>query len=125
VPDAAALSADRALFRSVIANLLRNAAEYTPAGGRVEVGWQNDARELTVRNSTQDFSAEDVPHLFERLWRKDKSRTGNEHCGLGLALSREFARLMDLNLTAQLDGKGELVFVVSPRARSDLAIGGR
>ena len=75
---------------------------------------------MTVSNTVDDLKAEDLPHLFERLWRKDKSRTGTEHNGLGLAVSRAFATVLGLTLTARLEGP-KLAFVLSdPRARSSL-----
>jgi two-component system sensor histidine kinase QseC len=112
-PDAS-LRTDRILFRSILANLLSNAVEYAPEHGRVEVAWLNDAEELKVSNTVHDLSPDDVPHLFERLWRKDKSRTGNEHCGLGLALSREFASLLGVNLKAAFSDRETLTLSVKP-----------
>jgi two-component system sensor histidine kinase QseC len=103
VPPDAVLQTDRTLLRSILANLLANAVEYTPQNGRGEIRWEKDAGELTVSNTVHDLDAADVPHLFERLWRKDKSRTGGEHCGLGLALSRTFAGLLGFDLKAGFD----------------------
>jgi two-component system sensor histidine kinase QseC len=103
VPPDAVLQTDRTLFRSILANLLANAVEYTPQNGRGEINWKMDTGELTVSNTVHDLDAADVPHLFERLWRKDKSRTGGEHCGLGLALSRTFAGLLGFDLKAEFD----------------------
>jgi signal transduction histidine kinase len=103
VPPDAVLQTDRTLFRSILANLLANAVEYTPQNGRGEINWKKDTGELTVSNTVHDLDAADVPHLFERLWRKDKSRTGGEHCGLGLALSRTFAGLLGFDLKAEFD----------------------
>jgi hypothetical protein len=105
IPDNAAIETDRILFRSILANLLSNAVEYSPFGEWVEIRWQMDAKELAITNTVQDLSPDDVSHLFERLWRKDKSRTGSEHCGLGLSLSRTFAELLGLRLTAHLSDR--------------------
>jgi two-component system, OmpR family, heavy metal sensor histidine kinase CusS len=108
----AVIETDGTLFRSILANLLSNAVEYTPSGGWVDIHWQTDARELTVSNTASDLSADDVPHLFERLWRKDKSRTGGEHCGLGLSVSRAFAELLGLSLTAHFSDPATLTLVL-------------
>jgi signal transduction histidine kinase len=73
-------------MRQVIANLLDNAVKYTPAGGRVEVG--TSARDgevlLSVRDTGIGIPREELPRIWERLYRGDKSRS--EH-GLGLGLS--------------------------------------
>ncbi len=111
----ARLQTDRALFRSILVNLFSNAVEYAPPGGRVKIAWRGEAAEFTVNNTVGDLTAADVPHLFERLWRKDKSRSGNEHCGLGLALSREFAALLGFNLTARLSGEKMLTLSLEAR----------
>lgn len=101
IPAEVVISTDRALLRSILMNLLANAVEYTPPSGRVEIRWHSDRGELIVSNTVHDLSPADVPHLFERLWRKDPSRTGAEHCGLGLALSRAMARVLGHELQAR------------------------
>jgi signal transduction histidine kinase len=112
VPTGAVVETDRTLFRSILANLFSNAVEYTPSSGRVEVSWRTVTKELTVSNTAHDLSADDMPHLFERLWRKDKSRTGSEHCGLGLSVSRAFAQLLGLNLEARFSDRTTLTFTL-------------
>ncbi|MBU6410184.1 MAG: sensor histidine kinase, partial [Verrucomicrobia bacterium] len=106
---------DAALLRSILANLLSNAVEYTPPAGRVDIHWQADAGKLIVANTVSDLSANDLPHLFERLWRKDMSRTGGEHCGLGLSISRAFAELLGWSLTAHFSDPATLTLVLKQR----------
>ena len=101
VPPDAIIHTDRTLFRAILTNLFSNAVEYAPQNGQMKINWQSDVVELTVSNTVHDLNAADVPHLFERLWRKDKSRTGGDHCGLGLAVSQAFAEMLGLNLQAQ------------------------
>ena len=112
VPAGAVIETDRTLFRSILANLFSNAVEYSPQSGRVEIGWQAEANELTVSNTVHDLSADDLPHLFERLWRKDRSRTGSEHFGLGLSVSRAFAQLLGLNLEAHFSNRTTLTLAL-------------
>ena len=118
VPPGAMIQTDRVLFRSILTNLLSNAVEYTPQNGQVEIRWQSDVGELSVSNTVHDLNAADVPHLFERLWRKDKSRTGGDHCGLGLVLSRTFAELLGLALKAHFGGEKKLTVSLSARRGS-------
>lgn len=45
----------------------------------------------------------DVPHLFERFWRKDPARSSGEHSGLGLALVTAYAQQVHFEVAAELD----------------------
>ena len=115
-PDATILT-DRALFRSILANLLSNAVEYTPKDGCGEIRWNAGINELTISNTVHDLTTADMPHLFERLWRKDKSRTDREHCGLGLILCQTFAELLGLDVKTKLEN-GTLILLLIPRGAS-------
>ncbi len=109
IPVDAVCSTDRAILRSIVVNLLANLVEYTPAGGQGRVRWDAAAAELSFCNPAGDVTAEDLPHLFERLWRKDPARSGGEHAGLGLPLSRALAQALGASLTARLGADGVLV----------------
>jgi signal transduction histidine kinase len=119
-PPDAMIQTDRALLHSILTNLLSNSVEYAPQNGRVEIGWQVDEGKMTISNTVQDLNPADVPHLFERLWRKDKSRTGNDHCGLGLALSQTFAELLGFSLEARFSGEKTLSISLAPASRREL-----
>jgi signal transduction histidine kinase len=78
--------ADRTRLEQVAANLIDNAVKYAPAGGRVEV---EAAREpgavfLRVRDTGPGIAGDELPRIFDRLFRGDTSRTER---GLGLGLS--------------------------------------
>jgi signal transduction histidine kinase len=77
---------DPARMRQVFANLLDNAIKYTPAGGLVSISAQrHDAEvELIFRDTGRGISGTDLPRIWERLYRGDKSRS--QH-GLGLGLN--------------------------------------
>jgi signal transduction histidine kinase len=77
---------DRERVRQALANLLDNAVKYTPPGGRVKVGLDQggDWARISVRDTGPGIPAEDLPRIFERLYRGDKSRSVR---GLGLGLS--------------------------------------
>jgi signal transduction histidine kinase len=77
---------DAPRMRQVFANLLDNALKYTPKGGRVEIVGDRVADRVTVifRDTGLGVAAHDLPHIWDRLYRGDKSRA--EH-GLGLGLS--------------------------------------
>jgi signal transduction histidine kinase len=77
---------DLTRLEQVAANLLDNAVKYTPAGGRVDVDIRADARSgiLRVRDTGAGIAADELPRIFDRLFRGDTSRTER---GLGLGLS--------------------------------------
>jgi signal transduction histidine kinase len=76
----------------VLANLLQNAVRYTPAGGRVEVTAERAAGGVVVRvaNTGPGIPAEDLPRVWERFYRVEKSRDRTRGgAGVGLAIVRQ------------------------------------
>jgi signal transduction histidine kinase len=80
------VTADRTRLEQVAANLIDNAVKYTPPGGRVEVQVRReaDAAVLCVRDTGPGIPADELPRIFDRLFRGDTSRAER---GLGLGLS--------------------------------------
>ncbi|MCL4316007.1 MAG: ATP-binding protein [Gammaproteobacteria bacterium] len=89
--------ADIGLMERVLANLIENALRYTPAGGRVtlDLSHEQGAVSVRVRDTGCGIPQEDLPHVFERFYRVEKTR--QEHAGgagLGLAIAK---RILDLH----------------------------
>ena len=86
IPQALPAQVDANRIRQVMANLLDNAIKYTPAGGEIsiEARRQGDEVRIEIRDSGDGIPPEDLPRIFDRLYRGDKSRS---HRGLGLGLS--------------------------------------
>ena len=80
------VTVDAARIRQVFANLLDNAIKYTPPGGEVIISTEraNGEARIVFRDSGHGIPQGDLPRIWERLYRGDKSRS--EH-GLGLGLS--------------------------------------
>jgi two-component system, OmpR family, sensor kinase len=78
---------DSEQITQVVTNLLTNAMRHSPAGSgvRVTTRLEKDAVVLTVTDQGSGIAAEDLPHIFERFYRADKSRTDG-HAGIGLAI---------------------------------------
>jgi signal transduction histidine kinase len=89
VPAALFLEADRARIQQALANLLDNAIKYTLPGGQVEISaaQDNHAVVIAVKDTGIGISSEDLPRIWERLYRGDKSRS-QKGLGLGLSLVR-------------------------------------
>ena len=98
------LSTDAALLRLIVLNLISNAVEYSPIGGQVRIHAVANTEQfvLSVDNTTLDLSADDLPRLFERFWRKDVARAGHRHGGLGLTLAQKVATVLGFDLSAEL-----------------------
>lgn len=109
--------ADATRLQQVAANLIDNAVKYTPAGGRVdvEVLRDNDRGLLRVRDTGIGIRPDEVPRIWDRLFRGDTSRTER---GLGLGLSLVKAVVEAHGGTVEVSsepGRGS-VFTVALRA---------
>ena len=89
--DQVLVCGDRDRLKQVLVNLVGNAIQYTPARGEVLVGLgkENNQARLTVSDNGPGIPAENLPHIFERFFRGEKSRTrsGQDGKGFGLGLS--------------------------------------
>ena len=87
--DQIIVNGDRDRLKQVLINLVSNAIKYTPQGGEVylSLGKVGGNARLIVRDTGQGISAEDLPHIFERFFRAEKSRTRSKTGGFGLGLS--------------------------------------
>jgi signal transduction histidine kinase len=92
LPDSLAARGDPDQLAQVVGNLLQNAIRYTPAGGRVSVQAERRPADVlvSVANSGEGIPAGDLPHVFERFYRVDKSRDrASGGAGIGLAIVRQ------------------------------------
>jgi len=85
------VKADKDKISQVIINLISNAIKYTPQGGKVKimVKGSHDVTQITVKDTGKGIPPEDLPHIFERFYRADKSRnrmTGG--AGIGLTITK-------------------------------------
>jgi signal transduction histidine kinase len=89
VPPELAVRADRDRLRQALANLVDNAIKYTPRGGRVDVSANRDGTAIVIRvaDTGRGIPEQDLPRIFDRLYRGDESRT-TRGLGLGLSLVR-------------------------------------
>ncbi len=87
IPD---IQVDEARMMQVFGNLLSNALRYTESGGAISLTAETDGGKviLTVRDNGAGISDEDLPNIFDRLYRGDKSRTQSGESGLGLAIAK-------------------------------------
>jgi len=106
IPDDLTVMTDREKLALILANLFSNAVAHGCRGGLVTCSATADGAEFSVRvrNSTDALTAEDLPRLFVRFWRKDPARSGGRHAGLGLALVSSLCDLLSFEKEARLAG---------------------
>jgi heavy metal sensor kinase len=87
--DQAVVSGDRDRLKQVLINLASNAIHYTPAGGEVylSLSKSGDVARIVVRDTGPGIPPGDLPHIFDRFYRGEKSRTRSKTSGFGLGLS--------------------------------------
>lgn len=114
------------LQRAII-NLLTNAVNYTPSGGRVTVlvsPQENSMIELRISDTGTGIDPKDLPHIFDRFYRADKarSRSGAGGTGLGLAITREIINRHHGSIAAEsTPGQGATFIVCLPVKSERLA----
>ncbi|MEX2143020.1 MAG: ATP-binding protein [Anaerolineales bacterium] len=97
VPDTALeITADYVRLSQVLSNLITNALRYTPKGGTITlqantIEGQPARVRIRIKDTGTGIPAEDLPYIFDRFWRGERSRTrdGHSNSGLGLAISRQ------------------------------------
>ncbi len=123
---AGVVNADPVLFRQAVSNLLSNALNYTPRGGRVVIraDAHNDGPfEIRVSDSGCGISDEHLPRIFDRLYRVDPARSQYPSgAGLGLAIVKSIMALHGGSVAAQSEsGKGASFTLVFPPAPAGLS----
>jgi signal transduction histidine kinase len=114
------LEGDPERIGQVITNLVTNAIHYNKQDGSVTISGNVLEREieLIVRDTGIGISAEDLPRVFERFYRADKSRTGRVgRTGLGLAISKAIVEAHSGTLSVQsTPGEGTAFVLRLPKA---------
>ena len=110
---------DAQRLEQIVVNLLSNALRYTDAGSvSVSVRPAGGDAVLEVRDTGIGMPAEDLPHVFTRFWRGEKSRSrATGGAGIGLSIVRELVRAHGGQVAVEsVPGEGSLFRVVIPQA---------
>lgn len=110
------ITANHVSIEELVTILLDNALKYSPSASKVRVALKRDGKKarLDVTNTGKGIRAEDLPHIFDRFYRVDESRTGGGETGygLGLSLAKKIVELHNGELSASSAPDHETVFTV-------------
>jgi signal transduction histidine kinase len=111
---------DIAMVERVISNLIRNATEFTEAGGRVSLDMelQQQSVMISVKDTGQGISPEDLPHIFDRFYTGGKKTIkGSTSTGLGLTIAAKMIEAHDQALEVESElGQGTRFYFSLPLA---------
>jgi len=114
------MEADRDRIEQILINLLNNALHYTPEGGEIRISTSCNIHIagqfalVEIRDSGAGIPPDALPHIFERFYRVDRSRSREEGgTGLGLAIARKLAEAHGGTLIAANNPEGGALFRLS------------
>ncbi len=95
------VSGDIALVERVLENLIDNALDHTPAGGRVRIPIEDlgDRVEIAVADTGEGIPEAALPRIFDRFYQVQNQHRGSGHTGLGLAIAKRIVELHGGELT--------------------------
>ncbi|MEO8285157.1 MAG: HAMP domain-containing sensor histidine kinase [Chloroflexota bacterium] len=118
------ITADEDLLSQVWINLISNCIKFTPGGGTVRVELSRDRESIIFRTTDTGIgiAMEDQPHLFERFYKADKSRTySNGGSGLGLSIAKKIVEMHNGSIDVKSSpGAGAIFTVCLPESRQDM-----
>jgi two-component system OmpR family sensor kinase/two-component system sensor histidine kinase BaeS len=118
--DPPTIIGDVGRLEQVLSNLVANAVRHTPAGGSIRLRATDTGQgvRITVEDTGQGIPAEDLPYVFGRFWRGDRSRShtrGAGGSGLGLAIARQLVEAHGGHIDVESElGKGTTFAIELP-----------
>mgnify|MGYP004656619299 FL=1 len=116
LPDRCMVTGNADYLLRIVMSLLENALKYEPSGGRVSIHLTQSKKKtvLSVCNRGSRIADEDLPHVFDRFYRSDKSRTNSAGSfGLGLAITKEMVERLGGTISVTSSQEEGTVFSVT------------
>jgi signal transduction histidine kinase len=112
---------DKERLKQVLTILVDNAMSHIPEGGRIalRVWQQKHFLKIAVEDNGEGISPEDKPHVFERFFRRDQSRSDKQHYGLGLSIAKELVELHHGSITVEDTPGGGATFQMRLSCRTE------
>jgi signal transduction histidine kinase len=114
------ITADYDRLNQVLSNLISNAIRHTPRGGTISLETESTAGEreargvrIKVKDTGAGIASENIPFIFDRFWRGDKSRTDREHSGLGLAITKQIVHAHGGTIEVESEVEKGTTFIIS------------
>ena len=116
IPEGVRLSGDASQLRQLLGILLDNAIKYAPEGSFAALTLQTREKQalLTVENGGEPIPPETLPHLFERFYRADSSRSDHGSFGLGLSIAQAITQTHKGSITMESDVRSTRFTVTLP-----------
>jgi len=115
--DTLLVTGDADRLDQVLGNLIANALRHTPTGGVVTLSADSDEERVRIRvaDTGAGIPADDLPFVFDRFWRGDRSRTHREGTGsgLGLSIASQLVQAHGGTLTVQSELGSGTAFVIT------------
>ncbi|SEG59084.1 heavy metal sensor histidine kinase [Marinobacterium lutimaris] len=112
------ISGDRIMVDRAISNLLSNAMRHTYKDGRIDVdiSTHQDNVRISISNDGDLIPQADIPYLFDRFYRGDRSRShsGNESTGLGLSITQAIIKAHNGSIEVTSDDEGTCFILIFP-----------
>ena len=115
LPAECTLRGNADYLQRIVSSLLENALKYEPTGGRVQLTLIREKKKvrLSVQNFGSTIPEADLPHVFDRFYRSDKSRKSeSDSFGLGLAITKEMAEKLGGEISVAGTAEAGTVFQV-------------
>lgn len=116
LPDRCMMTGNADYLLRIVMSLLENALKYEPSGGRVSIHLTQSKKKtvLSVCNRGSRIADEDLPHVFDRFYRSDKSRTNSAGSfGLGLAITKEMVERLGGTISVTSSQEEGTIFSVT------------
>ncbi|NBC66566.1 MAG: HAMP domain-containing protein [Bacteroidetes bacterium] len=113
----AQIYADIGLLDRALSNLIDNAIQHTPEGGTVTIKSIQNGKDISleISDSGRGIPESDIPHIFDRFYQVDKSRSNSSGAGLGLSIAQKILKLHGAKITVQsLLNKGTTFKIMMP-----------
>lgn len=113
----AQIYADIGLLDRALTNLIDNAIQHTPEGGTVTIRTVQNGKDISleISDSGKGIPESDIPHIFDRFYQVDKSRSNSSGAGLGLSIAQKILELHGAQISVQsLLDKGTTFKIMMP-----------
>ena len=114
-PTSLLIQSDYFCIEAILTNLINNALYYSPQSSIVDIDIQAGEGTMALFISNQlsvAMNENDLRSMFEPLWQKDKSRTSEDHFGLGLSIVKRLCRQMNIEISVHLTSEKVIEFML-------------